>query len=277
MPQLVILSSDRNVDYSFFVPLSSLLWQRCRFQPVVFLVGTVEGWLNDAPSRVSLATAQEVGAHCVFIGDVHGQRTSTVAQTVRLYPGLLDYALNTYCLTADIDIWPLAPDWFNVRNTTEPVHLFYANAYDHVRYPMCYIGMPSGVWREVMGHGGEELPMVLQQQLDAGLGWNPCATAAWNYDERLFGDRIRSWTGYPHRCRMIDRMGAPPCDRIDRSAWPVRPDPRGMIDAHLPRPGFGSWWPSLRHLFNQVLPERGAWADAYREAFREAIQARSVD
>jgi hypothetical protein len=45
-------------------------------------------------------------------------------------------------------------------------------------------------------------------------------TAEWKYDEQLFNDRIRGWTGYPHRCRMIDRMGAPPCDRIDRSAWP---------------------------------------------------------
>lgn len=267
----VVLSSDLNHDYSFYVPLTAALWRDVvGFRPTVLLTGTCDEWRAHPQGSVALRHAREIGADVHWIGPVSGHRSSTVAQVARLYAACLDLPDDTRLLTADVDMWPLS-DTFRGLGEAE-VDLHYGNAYEHEakpKWPICYIGADARTWREIMDVAVEPLGQVVQLRLDERLG-SASAQQAWFHDEEDFARRLTAWPRYKDRCVSIPRRGQPPADRIDRSAWPLEPRAAGMVDAHLPRPGWDKWY-QVRPLIKQVAPHLVGWADGYCAEFRKAF------
>lgn len=266
-----VFSSDLNADYFFYLPLTAALWRHVAgYRPTVLLTGTCAEWRAHIQAAIALRHAREQGAEIHWIGPVAGHRSSTVAQVARLFAGALDEYEDSWLLTADVDMWPLSA-WFREAGV---VTLHYGNAYEHEpvpKWPLCYIGARASTWRQimglsVMGLAAGPLGSPIQRHLDERLA-GADAWRAWNHDEVEFARRLTAWPGYPAQCAVVPRRGCPPVDRIDRSAWPAAPVAAGMVDAHLPRPGWVSW-PLVRPLIAQAAPDLLPWADGYAEEFR---------
>lgn len=248
------------------------MWQRIGYTPIMLMVGEQVDWLAVPSSRVAYKRLIACDVRCVFLGQYSGHRDSTVSQVARLYGGDILEDERAYVITADVDMWPLDDQWFTPRDRDGRWQIWYANAYQHHRYPMCYLGATVRLWREVMGHG--PLRERLAAQLNTGLGVGADSESAWTYDEQLFAECLKEYQAQPGARRpvYIDRHGNPVHDRIDRIRWPRYPDVSGKLDAHLPRPGFGDGWPLVRPILEQLCSaENLAWADAYERTYNACV------
>jgi hypothetical protein len=238
----VLISSDSNPMYLFFMPITSLIWKNfTKYEPIVLLVGNEADYNADPAKKLALDLTREITPHIHFIAPIEGVQDSNLAQISRLYIGTLDLPESTYVLTSDMDMWPLSTTFFHQQNWRKELHIFYANAYGHDKYPICYCGATVATWRRIMRVGKMDTRAALVDQIMAGCGTNASADVMWNYDELLLGLRIKEWPGYPNLCHMIDRQpgpDGPPAGRIDRYKWQFDQFNHKLIDAHLLRPGY---------------------------------------
>ena len=260
-----VISSDANVDYYFFLPLTSLFWQRIGYHPTIFLIGTYDEWMKGGRQKLAVTEAAATGADIRFVDHVEGYRGRTCGKAVRLAAAALDVPDDTYLLTSDMDMWPLSRDWFNSQDL-EKLALFYANAYDHGQYAMCYIGGKMGVWRKVMGTSGSTVSLELRRILET---YRPRAHETTHpfSDEVIFTKVLKASGHYPDICHFIDRKMVFPTARLNRVGWPKVVKVKGMADAHLSRPGY-QYWDQMRPVIEQALPGIVDWADQYREKFQ---------
>jgi hypothetical protein len=124
---------------------------------------------------------------------------------------------------------------------------------------MCYLGGRRAAWRGVFGGGS------LVEQL-ARIPWP--ADGDWHFDERYATARLRALPDWDRRCQLLPRV---PGSRVDRAAWRSVAGVEGLVDAHLPRPGFVEpHWSRLRALLRLLLTdEQLAWADDYHRRYVE--------
>lgn len=270
----VVLSSDLNSMYSFFAPLSTLLWTLRGYRPILFLVGTASKWHADAQARLALEHSREVGAEIYFVPEVEGVRTSTVAQIVRCVASALRHVDDQdYLLTSDIDMFPLGPWVGGNRDTSRSFQIYFSNAYsDPVHWPISYLGGKAKAWREMMGCERGQLEKALYQALEHAP---KDEVGAWNWDEKYVSRKIADWREFPN-VQMIDRTFVKGEWRLDRSGWDegwnhLNGSLDGVADAHLPRPGYDENWSRIRPILECVLsPDRLKWADAYHRAWCDA-------
>jgi hypothetical protein len=274
----VVVASDRNWDYTFYMPLTCLFWQRyVGVEPLVLLVGSDEEWMDCPSARVALETTRElVRPQIVFLKSQPTLEDCTLAQAARLFAAAF-VPQSTYLLTSDMDMWPLSRHAL-YRNGERPVHLFSADAYGRHQFPLCYVGMPAGLWREVLGISRTESvgSQIARIYFDKWGDLKGDRNKAWDWDEKWFTSKLHAWPGYPDRCQFINRPGSRAglmSGRVDRANWVWNgPDEPGLIDAHLLRPGFGDRnWGLLRELVNAYLPGMERGAEVYRDAFVNAL------
>lgn len=271
-----ILSSDKNLDYAFFAPITSLLWVRMGYRPLVFLVGTVAEWIADPRLRLALEWSREVGAEVHFVPEVEGMRTSTVAQIVRIFGAFASgIGKDDYLVTGDVDMFSLGSWIGGGIDPYKDLQIWYSNAYDQSEYPhwpMCYIGAKAKTWWEIVGDGD------LLDLLAAAMGGCPKdESGAWNWDERLLGGLIAKWNR-SERTQFIPRTFVEGEWRIDRGDWDgamaeleKRGSLSGVADAHVLRPGFTAEnWPRIRRLLEIALPSSQlAWVDQYVKKWQD--------
>lgn len=268
----VIYASDTNPIYTFCLPLTTIIWKKfIDFSPICFLTGDKELWQSDI-NKLVLEKTLEAGAEIHFIGSVEGVRDGTLAQVSRLYGGCLDLDDEQYIITSDADMWPLNKAWFNQGDKSKAMQLFYANAYQHERYAICYIATKSKHWREIMDvNKNDSINKSLEKQIHGELGKDASFMHSWNYDENLFVKKVKEWNQYPHNCHMIDRgptNDGPPVGRIDRYNWSFNGLNNCHIDAHLLRmPYLDNNWYKTYPVFGAILDKDLEWAMDYRKKF----------
>lgn len=266
----VVIATDDNEVYSFFIPLTAIMWKRIAdFVPLILLVGTEEHWNSQRKTKLAIDRAREIGADIRFINQIEGVNNANTAQLSRIYASSLDLAPDTYVMTSDMDMWPLSNGWFN-RQYNE-LNIFFANAMSHSRYPICYIGANVKVWREIMHLEQGDISEAIKKQLLAGPGIPADSTTMWYYDEVLLTLRIKEWSGYQSRTNLMDRaMRALPVGRVDRFSWVFHGKDDRLIDAHLLRPGFNDYWVHLAEMLKAYLSEADYnWCVDYRNKFIE--------
>jgi hypothetical protein len=265
MVNRIVFSTDKHPTYAWFLPLSSLAWQHVAgFKPLILTVGEVPGWIVER--------TVETGADVVSLRNVPGVGSGAMAQFCRLFaynaPPVAD---DDYLMVVDSDAWPCQHDVFQPSgldmDAIYPAGMPYS---DPPMFPVGYVGMQASAWRSVIGYEAasieESVARVLREHpmahARAGLG-DPMH----NFDELFLAERIMSAPGlFPERTRKVPREGGIPAGRIDRARWPSSPDPLGMIDAHLLRPGWTDEnWPRLWPLFSKLVPHMAAWAQSYRD------------
>lgn len=271
----VIFSTDPTPMYFFYAPYTSIMWQAMAgYSPILLaLKNTDPNIPNNKRYQYTLDFCRDLGVQIVELEHHEGRPGSVIVQSSRLYAGALGLSDDTYVLTSDIDMWPLTTHWFNEQDWSKKVHLFYANAYNHTKYAICYIGMHAPTWREVMKIAPSmDINTAIKSQLDIHLPLNSSSDDNWVYDERLFYGKISQWSGYPHNCHMIPRaINGQPVGRIDRSAWHTNYNPQVHVDAHLIRPGWSPEnWPRLQPLLFKLIGHNKVYWEAlesYRKGF----------
>lgn len=275
LPRAVV-GCNQNHDYSFFLPLTALAWRKAGVRLAAMCVGSPGSW--GPHHSLAAMVARQCGAELYFVDEAGWPPSSNQAQIARLAAGLLPVHSASVLITSDLDLWPLARDFYrphieSVASGEADACLWYANAYSHEpvpHFPLCHAAATAANWREMMGLGGAS---TLDGAVRELLGRIPPQTdglALWCWDEFEFSGRLVAWEGGGRRVLRVDRVGGPPEGRIDRSNWPEKYDPRSL-DAHLVRPGFGDVaWGRIRRLFAQFVDDSEsmlAFLDAYRAQY----------
>ena len=133
--------------------------------------------------------------------------------------------------------------------------------------------MKVKTWREVMQYeAAGEIAPYLQAALERHLTSERDTWQEWWFDEHYFTSKLRAWKGYPDRVQFMEREGAPPRDRIDRSNWPSPVTLDGKVDAHVLRPATDpAYWAKLREFFALLLsPNQMEEVDQYHKRYMEA-------
>lgn len=264
MSKWVILSSDRNEQYSFLLPITIKTWQNLGFKPLIMLIGSEHEWNNDPRcQRVLSALAEIPNKMLVFIPKLSGYSIWTTANIVRLFPGCLGIPDDDYALVGDVDLWILRPSYIHDVQWDKPAHLWYSNAFaTDAQYPMCHVGMTLKTWREVIGIQPSDIYKTVQKIMNLegkGSDSDPF------FNEKYFARKLHRWSGYPSKIQFIsrpERKPEYPSDRLCRSNWDLA-QLDTATDTHLPRPpkeSRGLIWPVLCKV---LTPEQVAWVDNY--------------
>lgn len=256
--QSVVVSSDLNPTYCFFLPIVTELWHsRIGFDVLVLAVGDEAEWRATPQAQLALDAARERGATVKFVKAPAGYRTSTVAQVSRLL-GFLGVDDDRYVLTSDVDMWPLDRAWLNQRSGAFTV--LYANAYSSKRWPICYLGGIASTWSDIMRPESRDISEAVAKLLDSGLGRGASQDSSWNFDETTFARKLSAWSrfrdvGMVSREQVHDLAGR----RIDRQdtdkpSWKPPQSIDGLIDAHVGRPGYNDYnWSRYFPILNMAL------------------------
>jgi len=266
----VMLSTDiKNLHYTWFVPIVSLLWyEKMEWQPVLLIVYVSE---EDFTGQINLiiqyAIASGIEVHKYkYTIDASKYPMKVPLTCIRFAACVFDWPEDTYVLISDVDMWPLSAEFYNKETSyNTAVHILFANAYGNPRfaseYPACYIGMKLSTWREVMEcHKGQDIMTVVTELKDF-TGGHP-----WGIDQRGITKRLKHWNGFPNNVHFTIRNDK--VDRIDRSyhknnyVWTPQ-----KVEAHILRPSFTAEnWPRIRAVLSHVLDqEQMEWIDGYAE------------
>ena len=274
----VVIGCSTQHDYDFPLPLTALLWRdRIGHWPVLLLARDQAHWRSIPRSSTVLDAIKELGFEHHFIGIIDEFSDGTCAQSARQHVAAIPTPDDQYILLSDADLWPIRREFYHQHDRSKYVTFWYANAYGYENHCSCHMGARAVVWREVMELKADgNLTIQLRQTLERELrprmeGKTPSEAGweAWNFDEWNTSRRFREFPWYPDGCQMIERHGAPPVDRIDRSNW-AGENISGMVDCHMLRPAQqdGNWGRVLS-LFRNLLPGRVAWAQAYRDRYMQ--------
>ena len=290
----VVLSCTANPEYDFFLPLTGKLWKDRGYTPLVLLIGDRDYWVNSVPGKY----LDRIGAELVFV-EVDGVPDHAVAQVARLYCACLGLDDGDYAITSDVDMWPVAKDFWNV-NSGMSLDVWGINREfepENTRPPVCYVGGPASSWRKLMqipnhnylrsiGHtwrkdaNADVLRSVLNELFQTEKWKNEAGDVVWEFDEMLLKRRLEAMEDYPNHCN-IDNRRCPEVghveNRLDRVEWTWdntsgEAQLEGVVDAHLPRPGLNHWDVSLKRLFEVLDPEND-WVHHYVEDYRNAQNA----
>lgn len=276
MSTKVILSSSSFRDYAFPVGIAALLWREVvGYEPFVFLCGdgvpqVVENFLSD------------FGIRQQSLPQMEGYPVSVTAQNCRYHASTLTFGSDDWLMLSDADIFPLKRDFYHQHEGSPHRFVFYySNGDNYANYPTCHIAAQASQWRELMKLDvGFPSNLLAQMKLNidewlhprvVGLPPSKAGMETWMVDMWMFMDRIKKEPWHPSECKMIEREGHPPKDRLDRSNWPALYNLKDYTDAHiLKAPEQPENWARLRPIVAELLPQHLSRIDKFHEDFINA-------
>lgn len=268
MRKVIVLSINENPIYQFTLPLVVWSWVRIGWTPFVFI---------NAPKneRLDLVKATIINNDNFifekFIENIPGYRSDTIAQVSRLYAACCFENTGTYLLSGDSDMMALSDYW---KPDTKKITIYGHDLTGFQQMPICYLGMTSQRWREVMGLHDNDIQKLMKRDLDSmpDSGENGNQVDRWCTDQRLITQRINECTfekDFIHRGVLANGY---PLGRIDRSAWATyHPN---LVDAHLPHDIHSSdeaFLKVMRMLSSVFQEEDFTWFADYREQFKKIL------
>lgn len=295
LQKYVIISTDNNKDYFFYLPILAICWRNMGFSPIFFIVGSEKQWSKNPLRRLIIGQTLSNGGSIYILdtnfihrdGRFQGYHDSAMAQICRMCPSIAsDLDKNSYCLTSDSDMIPLRKSYFDLADSS-PIHIFYENAYHYRRFPVCYIGMNINTWDYVLGVGsiGNEYAK-LAGILGSGLKKYSPKQQQWNYDQTMITNRIMG-TGMYNKAQKIHRNNVPNPNfrpgvsgvpgwvsdiRLDRSYWHTDQESLNkFVEVHCKRSSYlqQNWIQLLSLLKYYFSQEDTSKMDKYRKGFME--------
>lgn len=263
MKKNIVLSVNANPDYLYYTPLTVWAWRKIGWEPVVFY---------DGPLSALLAYVVEIsgiGPNLAMIEPQEEYRSDTMAQVSRLYGACV---ADGYLMTGDIDMIPLSDYWKYDEND---ITIWGHDLTGFTHYPICYIGMPSTRWREVMGITSDDYSKLMKRDLDTlPQAKNPDFYKYWFSDQDLITGRIDQ-TEFPKK--MVNRGQLPngfARGRVDRGSWTL--DHSQFIDCHALRDmyktsdtGVNNFAKTMR-LLEKVWPDEDfTWFKEYTRQYQK--------
>lgn len=217
MKKTVIISTNANPDYCFWLPICEAFWNRAGFEVFAFT--------NGSSKELDFALTNFKGKS-YHIGNIEGVRHETVSQVSRLFGHLF---INGYLLTGDVDMLTLDDKYFNPKETNITVYGHDLTGF--TQYPICYIGMTSEKWSQIM-----EAKTIEQGIYDLCKSTYRSKNASddfykwWDIDQTAITDRLLG-SQITHIERGVDDVTGFAKGRYDRGNWA---EPSCRIDAHMP-------------------------------------------
>ena len=228
MKKHIILSVNDNPKYLFWVPLTCWAWRKFGWEPFLFYKREDEA-ADSQLRRLEQLTSDCPGNELLnmrIIRLIAGFQPETITQCSRLYGACV---LDGYLMTGDIDMIPLSDYWKPDENKLT----VYGRDLTDYHYPICYIGMDSEKWKEVMHIDGTDYQYLMQRDLmTMPQAKSTDKVKRWVTDQDLITERINSSHFIPERIDRGTYKNGYPIGRVDRSAWTLKHDV--FIDAHLP-------------------------------------------
>jgi len=271
----VVLSCTPNSQYDFFLPIAVRLWRkRIGYEPVIVLVGTEEDW-NSGHAKVARDATQ---GRIEFFESIPGIPDSAVSMALRQHVSALEFASDDVILIGDVDLFPVSREFYHQHNPyTNPVGVYYADAYGDEYWPAYGVSMPVSIWREVMGitpgYFRSSVERVFTDENVRALGiadkigtWD---SRFWLFDEKYTSLKIKT-------SRFASNVATFPSTfegrRPQRTKLPKNPYASDYVDFHCSRPGWTEEnWPDIRYALAQIMPEDLRWLDSYVERYLESV------
>lgn len=264
MKKYIVLSVNDNNDYLYFAPLAVWAWRKIGWEPIVMFNGHLlklgECWHY---SGIESCVVHWVPSHL----SLQDYRSDTVTQVSRLYAACVQEG---YLMTGDIDMIPLS-DYWHPKEGEITVYGHDLTGYTH--YPICYIGMDSTRWVEVMGLSSPDYNKLIKRDLDTlPQAKDPDFYKYWFSDQDLITQRIKQ-TEFP--VTVINRgqySNGYAVGRVDRGAWSL--NHKQFIDAHLfhqmYHKGREDKFEQTLDLLEKIWPEENFdWFIIYSEKFKK--------
>lgn len=250
MKKYIILSVNDNVDYLYYFPLTVWAWRRLGWEPVTFFNGDInkvlEILLNSGVTDVN---------HLKQVASLEGYRSDTITQVSRLYGTCV---VDGYIMTGDIDMIPLSDYWHPDPNKIT-VYGHDLTGFGH--YPICYIGMDSMKWADVMNIKDNDFNKWIKRDLDQ----LPQARSTdfykyWSTDQDLITDRIKQYglsnVEFVNRGQYANGYAK---GRVDRGIWTL--DHEQFIDCHMHRDIFKAFQNNKHENYDTYSKK---WSDTMR-------------
>ena len=266
MKKYIVLSVNDNPDYLYFLPLTCWAWRRFGWEPIVMWQTNPETVNKKLWSLVYDNKGKGV-TKFNFLYDTFGYRSDTITQVSRLYAACVQEG---YLMTGDIDLIPLS-DYWHPKEGEITVYGHDLTGYTH--YPICFIGMDSTRWVEVMGLSSPDYNKLIKRDLDTlPQAKDPDFYKYWFSDQDLITKRIKE-TQFP--IKFVNRGQLPngyAKGRVDRGAWTL--DHKEFIDAHLfhqmYHKGREQYFEKTLDLLEKIWPEENFdWFILYTQEFRK--------
>lgn len=271
MRRYIVLSVNDNPDYLYFTPLVCWAWRKIGWYPIVFyhrsreivdpltcitsgleeLVLENSGWIEKNPYAIK----------------VDDYRSDTITQVSRLYAACIQEG---YLMTGDIDMIPLSDYWKPDENEIT-VYGHDLTGYGH--YPICYIGMDSKKWVEVMGLSSPDYNKLIKRDLDTlPQAKDPDFYKYWFCDQDLITKRLKETQFVVTTINRGQYSNGYAIGRVDRGAWTL--NHKQFIDAHLfhqmYHKGREDKFEQTLDLLYKIWPEEDFdWFILYTEEFRK--------
>lgn len=270
MKKYIVLSVNWNPDYLYYLPLCVWAWRKFGWEPIVFY--HPKGTGHDPLLSKATIGSEPIRKYLHDKGSVNfdGYRSDTITQVSRLY-GACAVDGENYLMTGDIDMIPLSDYWKPDENE---ITIYGHDLTGYGNYPICYIGMKSSRWIEVMGLGTDYNELIKRD-----LSGIPKASSGrwedyWETDQDLITKRLNDTQ---FKKTFITRGQLPngyARGRVDRGAWSL--DHEEFIDAHLLRDcyklsdtGAGNLAKTMR-LLEKIWPnEDFTWFREYTKEFQK--------
>jgi len=269
MPK-VVLSTNYDNNYLFFLPLTTFMWKKFGFDSIVYLPQR-EDINNDLLNFVIKSSMPNIDT-TVFFKLNPSFREDTQVQTVRLLAANSLVHNDEYLLTGDIDMFPLTTMWYGDSLNNEKLNLYGHDLTGYTQYPICYVGARAKVWKQLMDIQTDDTEKELFKALDSepksrSEKWEDY----WGVDQDILTKKVIKFgvANCIHYKRGHDQSTGLPLGRVDRHDWERTSKSIIKIDAHLLRPGYTDEnFNKILDLMKEVLPNENLdWVVEYRNKF----------
>ena len=179
MEKFVVVSSNNNPDYLFYLPYMEKAWNSYGWTLCVMVTDDVD---------VSKLIYNNMDTRIYKLPNIVGLRTESIAQAGRLYAS--NYLpKDAFIMTSDMDLLPLSNYWHPV---SVAITVFGHDLTDYTFYPMGYLAMKSSEWIEFMGLTGDtETDMRNDAEAYRHMAYANDWEAWWNWDWSMITDRMK--------------------------------------------------------------------------------------
>lgn len=268
MKKYIVLSVNENPEYLFYLPLTCWAWRKFGWTPLVFKPSEPDNGVWRYV-RDTLNKTYEGSPLIYYTGAFRelGYGTDMIAQVSRLYAACREIG---YLMTGDVDMIPLSNYW---NPNEEEITVWGHDLTGYQHYPICYIGMPSYRWMEIMDLTSNDYNRMIKRDLNS----MPNASCddpvkRWVVDQDLITERLND-ASYPiNRINRLTYANGYPIGRVDRSAWTLNHEK--LIDCHMPRGIYSNHhrMEEIVLLLEKVWPEENFdWFIDYKDKFKQLV------
>ncbi len=260
-----------DMQYASLALLSAYVWKHhLNVTPVVFIHAPPSRPGLDMVVQFLIKGVEGVGGQAHLVTSRPGDRVSTTMQNLRLVAFQhVVFQPNDMIVTADADIWPLSPNFWQpvLQNQQDRVFIYNGPFYNTQRakgsddfVAMSFVAAPVRYWRKLYRRWCEhnnstafepgKIYQTLWQVLDTGIRyqsrerWDGESVSSkqgpqWSWDQIMLGIWLDTSHQCPDHCVINDKV-----ERLDRSSWQWNEQGeyddfkavRMFTDAHLPFP-----------------------------------------